>query len=292
LWKLKYDKPLTHKDRGALNGLEALGLVTNGRLTRWGVFFIKDEGVLPTPKPAKPCQIHNHRFVVSLPQHADLLWKLEKYLRPVSPGCYPLTRRALQLLEDNPYDLILLLERGLQTEIPKGLKAAILKQPSIRVAEGIVLEFSSPAELKQLRRQPLFRKYIDEFLSPQRVLVSNDKADSFFKMLKRRGVCLDRNAGQVERRRKRTYFQQVKQKTMLEPVGRHVPIITILEKYRDLQQALDILYRAPGYPPEHRRITPLDIEERGGHTYVIAYCQTRRAQRTFRLDRIKVPGTW
>jgi len=52
------------------------------------------------------------------------------------------------------------------------------------------------------------------------------------------------------------------------------------------------LYRAPGYPAEQRRITPLIIEQRGEQTYVIAYCQTRRAQRTFRLDRIEVPGAW
>jgi hypothetical protein len=196
------------------------------------------------------------------------------------------------LYNADPDELIALLERGLQAEISKRTKAAILKQPSIRVASGIMIEFSSPTELKQLRRQPLFRKYIDEFLSPQRILVSNDKANSFFEMLKRRGAFVYRNEGQAESRKKRTHFLQSKQKKTLAPVGRHVPILTILEKYRDLQQALDILYRAPGYPAEHRRITPLSIEERGGHTYIIAYCQTRRAQRTFRLDRMQAPGTW
>jgi predicted DNA-binding transcriptional regulator YafY len=66
----------------------------------------------------------------------------------------------------------------------------------------------------------------------------------------------------------------------------------VLGKYMQLQQALDILYRAPGFPAEQRRITPLSIEQRGERTYVIAYCQTRRAQRTFRLDRMEIPGTW
>jgi predicted DNA-binding transcriptional regulator YafY len=66
----------------------------------------------------------------------------------------------------------------------------------------------------------------------------------------------------------------------------------LIEKYKQLGQALDMLYRAPGYAPEKRRITPLAIEQRGEHTYIIAYCQTRRGQRTFRLDRMEVPGAW
>ena len=66
--------------------------------------------------------------------------------------------------------------------------------------------------------------------------------------------------------------------------------LELLEKYKQLQQAIDVLYRVPGYPAEQRRITPLLIEERGEYTYVSAYCQNRRAQRTFRLDRIEIPG--
>src|SRR3990172_5257750 len=42
LWKLKYDRPLTQKDLQAINGLEALGLVSSqNQLTKWGKFFIK-----------------------------------------------------------------------------------------------------------------------------------------------------------------------------------------------------------------------------------------------------------
>jgi predicted DNA-binding transcriptional regulator YafY len=101
----------------------------------------------------------------------------------------------------------------------------------------------------------------------------------------------DRNEEQVEAWRKRTHFPSP-QKTLLKPVGRGLPKLAVIEKYKQLGQALDILYRTPGYPAEQRRITPLLIEERGEHIYIIAYCQTRRAQRTFRLDRIEVPGTW
>jgi hypothetical protein len=298
LWKLKYDKPLTQKDLGALNGLEAFGLIAGSQLTKWGKFFIQCEGELPTPKSSEPCKIHEDHLIASIPQQADLLWELENHLRPTAPGKYPLTKRALHFHTGDPYILIDLIERGLHAPMPEQTKAMILQQPSIRIANGIVLEFSSSRELQQLRRQPVFRKYIDDFLSPQRILVSHEKSKGLFQMLKRRGVYVHRNQQsspvdeeQVAGRQKRTHFPS-QQKALLQPIGRSISKFTILEKYKELGQGLDILYRAPGYPAEQRRITPLVIEQRGEQTYIIAYCQTRRAQRTFRLDRIEVPGAW
>lgn len=302
LWKLKYDQPLTQKDKGSLNGLEALGLVIDGQLTKWGKFFIKGEGKLPAPKAVEPCKIQEEHFLASVPQHADLLWDIEKFLRPRSPGIYPLTKRALRsrsaqdhalhFYDGDLYELIELLERGLRGPMSEQTRAILLKQPSIRIADGIVLEFSSPAELKQLRRQPAFRKYIDEFLSPRCVLVSNEKAGGLFKMLTRRGVYAHWNQDQPIGKQKRTHFPQ--RQPALQPVGRQVPKLEIIEKYKQLGQALEMMYRVPGNPAERRRITPLLIEERGEHTYVIAYCHAaqRRAQRTFRLDRMEIPGTW
>ena len=293
LWKLKYDQPLTAKDLGAINGLEALGLWKDGQLTKWGEFFIKGEGKLSTPKPVEPCEIHEDTFLAPLPQQADLLWEIEKHLRPASPGNYALTKRALHFYEKDPQVLIELLEKGLQAQIPGHTKAILLKQPSIRVAEGIVLEFSNPADLQQLRRQPALRKYIDGFLSSQRVLVSSQNAKALFQMLKRRGVYVNSNEEQLRPsttlKAKRTHFPQ---KVLLQPVGKNVPKLEVIEKYKQWQQALDVLYRAPGYPAEQRRITPLSIEKRGEYTYVIAYCQSGRAQRTFRLDRMEVPGAY
>lgn len=166
LWKLKYNKLLTQKDQSALNGLEALGLVRNDQLAGF------------------------------LPDHLELLWELEMYLRPNSPGRYPLTKRALHFHSGDRFRLIELIEREVQKPIPEHTKALILKQPSIRIAEGIVLEFSSPSELKQLRRQPAFRKYLDEFLSPQRVLVSKEKGRELFDLLTRRRVMATANQSQ------------------------------------------------------------------------------------------------
>jgi hypothetical protein len=289
LWKLKYNHPLTAKDLGAINGLDALGLCKDNQLTKWGEFFIKGQGKLLTPKPIEPCKIHEDIFIAPLPQQVDLLWELEKHLRPAVPGKYALTKRALRFHEEDLHALIELIEKGLQGKIPERTKAILLKQPSIRVAEGIMLEFSDPSDLQQLRRQPALRKYIDEFLSSQRVLVSSRNAKALFQMLKRRGVYVNSNEEQPQANPKRTHFPR---KVLLQPVGKNVPKLEVIEKYKQWQQALDVLYRAPGYPAEQRRITPLSIEQRGEYTYVIAYCQTRRAQRTFRLDRMEVPGTF
>lgn len=53
-------------------------------------------------------------------------------------------------------------------------------------------------------------------------------------------------------------------------------------------EALDVLYQASGkHSPELRHLTPLLMEERGGKVYLVAYCHTRRAARTFRLDRLQ-----
>lgn len=290
LWKLRYNKPITTKDHMSLHGLDALGLTAQGALTQWGSFFIQNEGNLPTPKPALPCVIDGDQFIASLDSCPGLLWQLELHLRPSQPGKYPLTKRTLHFHQGDPAALIQLLEDGLKRPLPDRIRTLIRKQPSIQITEGIVLEFSSPAELAQLRRQPVLRKYFEKFISSQAVLIAQKNAKLVFELLKRRGVYVHGNEEQaptVEVRR--THFPR---KTVLKPVGTSQPKLNVLEAYKQLGLALDVLYRAPGCTVEQRRITPLAIEHRGEHTYVIAYCQTRRGQRTFRLDRMEVPGTW
>lgn len=289
LWKLKYNKPLTHKDKNATQGLDALGLTKDNALNQWGKIFIQNDGKLPTTPPhTQPCWLNQTTFNAPLHLHIDLLWRLETHLRPSRPGQYPLNKRTLR--NSDPQTLITLLEEGLQHQLPEHIKALILGQPSIKVSEGIVLEFSSPAEMAQLRRQPVLRKYIQEFLSPQTVLVSKQDEKALYKLLHRRGAHLQQHEDLPPvQKKKRTHFYQ---KTILQPVGKSVSKLILIEKYKQLQQALDIVYRTPGYNPEQRRITPLAIEQRGEHTYIIAHCQTRRGQRTFRLDRMEIPGTW
>jgi hypothetical protein len=289
IWKLKFDLPLTRKDETGINGLEALGFYEAGKLTRWGCFFIKGEGELGTPAPRVPCQIQDGQFVGSLPSQADLFWELENYLRPARPGRYPLTLRALRFLQGDPHDLVALLERGLHGPLPDGIKARLFDQPSLRVIEGVVLEFSHAGDLRELRRQPGMRRRFEYVLSPRHVFVSGKDSRILTGLLRRRGVHLALHEDLAERSVKRTHFPQ---KPVLQPAGKQVPKLEILETYLRWQQALDVLYRAPGYPAEKRRITPLLIEQRGEQTYITAYCQTRRGQRTFRLDRMEIPGAY
>lgn len=239
LWKLRYDKPLTQKDLQAISGLQALGLWQDGALTAWGRFFLKEAGKLPTPQPSMSCLIHNDHFIASIPHHIDLLWELEKQLRPLSPGCYPLTRRAFGFLHGDPLELIALLERGLQDPLPEEtseavlrIKARLLDQPSVRMIEGVMLEFSQPADLRKLRRQPNFRRRFEQVLSPRHVLLNAKESQGISQMLERRGVYLTSNEERPETRKKRTHFPQ---KGPLQIAGPALPKIQLLETYLRLR---------------------------------------------------------
>ena len=62
-----------------------------------------------------------------------------------------------------------------------------------------------------------------------------------------------------------------------------------LEEYLQNGGSIDILYRKTEQSqPDHRRVTPLVIEQRGLRFYLIAYCHNRRARRTFRIDRLQL----
>jgi hypothetical protein len=54
-------------------------------------------------------------------------------------------------------------------------------------------------------------------------------------------------------------------------------------------EPLDILYQSTRqHRLEARHVTPILLEQRGARFYLIAYCHTRRAKRTFRLDRMRL----
>lgn len=66
-------------------------------------------------------------------------------------------------------------------------------------------------------------------------------------------------------------------------------LIEVLQEAICLQQAIDVLYHASGRStPEYRHITPLLLEQRGARHYLLAYCHNRRANRTFRVDRLRL----
>ena len=66
-------------------------------------------------------------------------------------------------------------------------------------------------------------------------------------------------------------------------------LIDYLEKAIRIQQPIDVMYQAAERShPEYRHITPYLLEQRGLRWYLIGYCHIRRANRTFRLDRMKL----
>jgi hypothetical protein len=236
-------------------------------------------------------QIEEEHLVASISRQTELLWDLETCLRPYAPGVYPLTRQALLLAMNrgNRDVLIELLERGTKRPLPPGIRARILEQPSLQILDGTLIEFSHPADLEAARRNPNLRRCFERVLSPRHVFPSARDAPALLRLLARWGVQLSSPQEQSATKRKRTHFYRT---PTPKPKDKAVPVLQLLEKHLELQQALDILYHAPGYQVEKRRITPIIIEKRGEHTYVSAYYQTRRANRTFRLDRMEILGTF
>lgn len=291
VWKLQWDKPLTWKDLNSINDLEALGLWDGKGLTAWGRLLIKSEGNFPTPPPEQPWQIDADHLIAPIPLQTMLLWELETCLRPIAPGKYPLTRQALfqAVNQGSRVDLIAIIERGLKGQLPPEIRARILEQPTLQILEGIVIEFSHPADLEALRRNPGLRRHFERVLSPRHVFLTAKDAPALLRLLSRRGIRLSSGQEPPPKKRKRSHFYRTPTPA---PKGKAIPILRLLEKHIQLQQAVDILYRLPGCQAEKRRITPLLIERRGKHTYVSAYCQNRRANRTFRLDRMQISGTY
>ncbi|MDI6770721.1 MAG: WYL domain-containing protein [Anaerolineales bacterium] len=291
LKRLASGLPMNTRERRELPGLESLGICANGGLTDWGRVAL---GLFPAPTPIPPLawRVENHRLIVPLPADWALLWELERFLAPETPGNYPLNAANLrEAVQRGPAEeLIAILERGTASPLPPELRAAILNQPVLNMTEGTVLEFSNPEELKQLRRSAVLREHFNHILSSRHVLVDAGNEPRLIELLERRGIYarpLVESILEEDNPRPRAYFHQSPAPLPEEDVRPQI----VLAEYLRLQQALDILYHAPGgVRPEPRRITPLLMEERGGQMYIIAYCHTRRAQRTFRLDRIEIPG--
>ena len=66
-------------------------------------------------------------------------------------------------------------------------------------------------------------------------------------------------------------------------------MVDALQQAIDRQEAVDISYRRSAqHALEVRHVTPLLIEKWAGRMYLVTYCHTRRANRTFRMDRIRL----
>ncbi len=73
------------------------------------------------------------------------------------------------------------------------------------------------------------------------------------------------------------------------PLEPEVELSAFLERVIAQEETIDVLYHAGGRKsPEYRHLTPLLVEQRGPRYYLVAYCHNRRANRTFRLDRLRL----
>jgi hypothetical protein len=291
LLRLVHERPLRPSDFRLLVGLDALGVTHTGKLTLLAKAAL---GLQPFPSPVSSQSWWIEGQKLHIPHNPNwlLLWRLEGFLKPTAPFTYSLDEKGLRLARQNgPAEtLIEIFEAGLGKTLPGDLRAGILGQPSLRLSTVTVIEFSSPAELRQLRRSQTLRQHLDQLLSPRHALVSVDKTADVLKLLQRRGIYTpEQNAEAPPKVKKRTHFPQT---ALLEPLGKPVPLRNFILQAIDRQGAFEMRYHAPeAKRPEIHHITPLLVEERNGYTYIIAYSHNRHAQRTYRLDRMDVPGT-
>lgn len=305
--RLEQGQPLRASDSRLLSGLDALGITSQGRLTRLGKAILGLER-FPTSAPRQPWQLAGLTLAVPSQPGWSLLWQLEAYLSPIAPFTYHIEKnRACQ--PGQAEKLVEILETGLRAPLPGNLRARLLGQPSLQTTPGLVLEFSDPAHLRQLRRSPALRGHFERILSPRHILVDSQTAPRLLKLLERRGIYtfspspdsteflsnLGKGPGEGAKApvlsavEARTHFSR---NSLLQPLGPAQSLTGFIQQSIRQQAAFEMLYHAPkGERPEYHRITPLLIEERGGYTYIIAYSHTRRGQRTYRLDRMEVPGT-
>ena len=297
LRRLQNHQPTRPSDQRELRALSALGIWDGQTLTPWGEIIL---GLRPAIMPAALAgwQVQGNILQVHPPLDWKLLWQLEAFVLPTGPFTYNLEKnRACQ--PGQAEKLVEILETGLRAPLPGDLRARLLGQPSLQTSTGLVLEFSDPAQLRQVRRSPTLRGHFERILSPRHILVDSQTAPRLLKLLERRGMYtyspppnsteFSSNLGEGPGEGARTHFPR---RSLLQPLGPAQSLKGFIQQSIRQQAAFEMLYRAPnGERPEHHRITPLLIEERGGYTYIIAYSHTRRGQRTYRLDRMEVPGT-
>lgn len=288
LLRLQQGKPLIARDQRNLSGLEALGICDGQKLSAWGQLLLNKVGKTPSPLPQKAWYIQGDQLIVPFPVDWTLLWQLEAWMLPSSPGVYSLKdrdlRHAVQLA--SPEKLIALLEEGLQKPLPAEIKASIMQQPSLNTFSGTVFEFSDPAELRNLRKSPVLRKYLNHLLSPRAVHIFTQDEQRVKKLLERRGVATKDLWEETPAKAPKTRIKGRQSKKYLRSKPK-VGLDSLLNWAIRVQEAVDVIYQVPDYQPEKRHITPLFFEQRGEYLYLIAFCHQRRAQRMFRMDRMR-----
>jgi hypothetical protein len=288
LLRLQQGKPLIARDQRNLTGLEALGIYDAQKLSAWGQLLLNKVGKMPSPLPKRAWYIQDNQLIVPFPADWKLLWELEAWIQPTAPGIYSLKpqelRPSLQLT--TPEKLITLLEQGLRKSLPSEIKARIMQQPSLHTFSGTGYEFSDSSELRNLRKSPVLRKYFNHLLSPRSVHILTQDEPQVKKLLERRGVSVKELWEESPKKSPKTRIRGRQSKDYLRNMPK-VGLDSLLNWAIRVQEAVDVIYQVPNYQPERRHITPLFFEQRGEYRYLIAFCHQRRAQRMFRMDRMR-----
>lgn len=332
-----------------LVGLQALGLYAKGQLTPMGQALLTRQLDQITPTPPTPWTISGLILIVPAPADWSLLWELEAFLEPISPGRYLLTQAAGQKAVGEK--LVRTLEHGLAAPLPEEIREQLSEPPAVRLLNGPVLEFDDPALLARLRESPRLRRDLDQLLSPRHVHLEANRAAQIMRRLQHltyiphtswngnglaqlavgapagfssgfssgerayllslvlaaEKINLPLSAplgltaklesglpGHLQKAAARALAHLAESPltghSLIEdelPPPPTPQLLETLQRAVTNAEAVEVLYHAPGRPaPEPRRLTPLLVEQRGLRHYLIAYCHTRRANRTFRIDRL------
>ncbi len=365
--KLLAGAVLSQTYRRELVGLRALGICEDEQLSDLGWAVVGGRHKPPSyVLQSESWYISSDRLHVPYPPRWDLLWQLEAYLDPQTPGRYPLTpqnlRRAIQRdVLDGPEGsaLIIVMEKGLGGQPPPYLVEALAGMSRLRVLPGPVLEFDDPRELLRLREKASFRRGLEALLSSRHVHLDPWQAPEILRRLYRQGLLSEQDLSTIrplahppvrqdDRETKRTTGRLNKSDRIyllsllllaeglnaphapppdllnkltagLDPSSRGaaartatdlletifpqpnwIPeeeppaqppeeLLAFLEQAVTREESIDVLYQARGREkPEYRHLTPLLVEQRGLRYYLVAYCHSRRANRTFRLDRLRL----
>lgn len=359
LQKLKEGHPLNQAERLEMGGLQVLGVCAGEGLSELGEAVLGNRtqteaaAARTALEPPGPWRAQDGRLEIPFPPDWRLLWRLEQYLDPESPGIYRLDAAALRLAAQRAgtgsiQALLEFLRQMLGSEFTLENLAEIDERPAVKLISGWVIEFGETETLKMLRGLPACRRQLDHLLSPRHAVLDSLTGEAVLRCLYQRGLLAEQDFAQVAAMRqakgrpaahltkadrafllrvllcagglrqdappgildrltagveqklitaaaKKAYehLRGVSWQPSIEPpeqAGLPLELLNArLQQAIQREETVDVFYTATGrHAPEYRRVSPLLLEQRGDRSYLIAYCHLRRAERTFRLDRLKL----
>jgi len=250
----------TSADRREAATLAHLGVWRpQGGWTQWGRAALQTPEQLGSPHP-RPWVLHPHWLEIPLPADWPLLWQIEQWLTPESPGHYPLPPWTEPLASR----LAPLLRSG-GAALPPTTAGC-----TFYLAAGVLASARHPTCLDELLGAPWQRPKRVRRLSPHHAWFSES------------------TLSEIQRRLQN---QQVAFTLSSPPAPQPLPMAAslwfpCLEAARLAGQCLCVRYLPPEESAAWRCVTPLVWEIYGGWRYLWVHDHGRGAERLLRLDRI------